>query len=178
MQGALFIAFCILMKKVRLIYFSSFATGLIYGAILDFWRFAIPAFNPSVTAPGSLPFVVRIIYFTVGMLLTSLSIAMFFKTYLYPQVYDFFVKGVSEYYGINRTKFKMCYDISSLAAACLLTLLLFHRFVGIGVGTVVMTCFNGILIGIFGKILDRFFVFVPTFENFAKKFEPERLRSS
>ena len=40
-------------------------------------------------------------------------------------------------------------------------LLIFGRFRGIGVGTVVMTCVNGPLIGLFGKLLDARFRFVP-----------------
>ena len=54
-QGLLFVVFCILMKKVRLVYFSSFLTGIVYGAVLDLWRILIPHFNPAVTAPGTLP---------------------------------------------------------------------------------------------------------------------------
>ena len=44
-QSLLFIVFCILMKKVKLVYFSSFATCLIYGAVLDLWRKFVPLFN-------------------------------------------------------------------------------------------------------------------------------------
>ena len=40
-QGLLFIVFCLLMKKVRLVYFSSFLTGLVYGAALDLFGYAL-----------------------------------------------------------------------------------------------------------------------------------------
>lgn len=173
-QGILFIVFCIIMKKVKLVYFCSFVTGLIYGAVLDLWRLLIPHFNPSVTEPGSFAMPLRIFYFACGMLLTALSIALFFKTYLYPQVYDFFVKCVSDRFGIDRTKFKIGFDASCLAVSCILTFALFRHLVGIGIGTIIMTCFNGMLIGAFGKVLDRFFIFTPKFESFARKFEIEQ----
>ena len=46
-QAILFIVFCIAMKKVKLIYFCSFLSGIIYGAILDLWRL-IPIFNQNI----------------------------------------------------------------------------------------------------------------------------------
>lgn len=170
-QAVVFAAFCIVMKKVKLVYFSSFLTGIIYGAVLDLWRLVIPHFNPNVTSPGSFAMPLRIVYFVVGMILTSLSVALFFKTYLYPQVYDFFVKGVSEKMGINQTKFKTCYDICSLIVAVIMTLVLFGSIRGIGIGTVVMALLNGFIIGLFGKLYDRCFEFVPAFPKVAKRFE-------
>ncbi|MBR5427182.1 MAG: hypothetical protein IK118_02435 [Clostridia bacterium] len=170
-QGVLIVLFCILMRKVKLVYFSSFLTGLVYGAALDLWRLVIPHFNPDITPPGSLPMALRIVYFILSMLMTSLSIAMFFRTYFYPQVYDFFVKGVSEKFGLDRNKFKICYDAAFLLISCAMTLLLFHSFVGVGVGTLVLTACNGVLIGLFGKMLDRFFVFEPRFKKLAGYFD-------
>jgi len=160
-QALLFIVFCLLMGRLRPVYFFAFFSAVFYGAVLDVWRFLIPAFNPAVTAPGSQPLVVRILLLAVGMSLSSLAIALFFRTYLYPQVNDFFVKGVSWRFSLNRTKFKTCFDAAFLLIACAMTLLFFGRFRGIGVGTVVMTCVNGPLIGLFGKLLDARFRFVP-----------------
>ena len=169
-QAILFIVFCIAMKKVKLIYFCSFLSGIIYGAILDLWRL-IPIFNQNITTSDDLNLAVKIVFFTVGMLLSSLSIAMYFKTYIYPQVYDFFVKGVSEKYNINRVKFKTCFDASFLLIATALTLLFFKSFVGINFGTIIMTVLNGTIIGFFSSFLDKHFEFVPTFKSLAKYFE-------
>ncbi|MGN0602199.1 MAG: DUF6198 family protein [Oscillospiraceae bacterium] len=169
-QGLLFIVFCILMKKVKIVYFSSFITCLIYGAVLDIWRFIVPLFNPDITVPGSMPMYIRIILFAVGMLMTSFSVALFYRTYLYPQVYDFFVKGISAKYGFNRTRFKMLFDLLCLITAIIMTLILFRGFVGIGVGTIIMTCLNGVFIGLFGRFLDNHFEFVPVAKRFSSCF--------
>ena len=146
-QGVLFVVFCIAMRRVKLVYFSSFLTGLFYGAVLDLWRVLIPHFNPAVTVPGALPLPLKIVYFVCGMTLTSLSIAMIYRVYLYPQVYDFFVKGLAERYHLNRTRFKQGFDVSCLLVSCVMTLLLFRKFVGVGFGTLIMTACNGFLIG-------------------------------
>lgn len=170
-QAILFIVFCILIKKVKIIYFSSFLTCLIYGAVLDLWRVIIPMFNPEITEPGSMGMPLRILFFIGGTLVTSLAIAMCFRTYLYPQVYDFFVKGVAEKFNLDRTKFKIGFDISFLTISLIMTLVFFKGFVGIGVGTLVTTLVNGFLIGNFGKIFDKFFEVKPLFPKFAKKFD-------
>ena len=172
-QAILFAVFCALMGRVKLVYFSSFLTCLLYGAVLDLWRAVIPLLNPAVTAPGSMAMPVRIALFTGGMLLTAVSVALVYRAYLYPQVYDFFVKGVSARFSLNRTKFKIAFDVGSLLVAVAMTLLFFHRFNGIGVGTLIMTAFNGLLIGAFGKVFDRFFTFPPLLPSFAAQFAIE-----
>ncbi len=169
-QAVLFIVFCILMKRLRLIYFTSFGTCLIYGALLDLWRVVIPAFNPAVTAPGSMAMPVRIAFFVGGMLLTSFSVALFYHTYFYPQVYDFFVKGLSIRYKKDTVKFKMIFDACCLVVAVAMSLLLFRRFVGIGVGTLIMTACNGLLIGWCGKLLEKTLDIRPRQKRLAEKF--------
>ena len=172
-QGVLFVVFCIAMRRVKLVYFSSFLTGLFYGAVLDLWRVLIPHFNPAVTVSGALPLPLKIVYFVCGMTLTSLSIAMIFRVYLYPQVYDFFVKGLSERYHLNRTRFKQGFDVSCLLVSCVMTLLLFRKFIGVGFGTLIMTACNGFLIGFFDKWLEKHVAVAPLFPKLAKHFDLE-----
>ena len=169
-QSVLFIVFCCVMKRFKIVYLSSFLTCLIYGAVLDLFR-TLPFFNQNITNPESLSFALRIAMFILGAVLTSLSIAMFYKTYFYPQVYDFFVKGVSAKFGIKRTVFKTAFDLTCLAASAVMTLSFFKKFVGINIGTLIIAALNGTVIGIFGKIIDKYFEVVPIFKNFAKKFE-------
>lgn len=170
-QALLFIAFCVAMKRFKFIYLTSFMTGIIYGAVLDLCRYLIPALNPTVTPPGSMALYLRILYLAGGMILTSLAVSLFFKIYIYPEIYDLFVKGVSEKYHISTTKFKLIFDASSLALSLAMSFVLFGRLNGIGIGTVVMTCLNGFIIGFFGKVLDRFFVFEPAFKKFSSLFD-------
>lgn len=169
-QAGLFIIFCIVMRGFRAVYLSSFVTCLIYGAALDLWR-CIPFFNPNVTPPGSMSMPIRILLFIFGVLLTSFSVAMFYKTYLYPQVYDFFVKGVSGKFGIKLSRFKTCFDLSCLAVAAIMSLAFFRRFEGIGWGTLVIASINGTIIGFFCRLFDKYFDFPPLFKKFAAHFE-------
>ncbi len=169
-QTGVLILLCIILKKFRPVYLFSFGTCLIYGFVLDLWR-NIPFFNPQTTPPGSMALWLRILMFLIGVILTSFSVSLFFKTYLYPQVYDFFVKAVSTRYGIRLSLLKTVVDLSCLAASVIMTFAFFGKIQGIGWGTLVMAFLNGAVIGLFSKLLDRMFDFRPTFPRFAALFE-------
>ncbi len=169
-QGVLFIIFCICMKRFKGVYLVAFLSCLIYGACLDLWRTLIPAFNPAVTMPGSMQLWVRIVYFVIGVLLTSFAVALSFKTYIYPQVYDYFVQGLTERYNIRLTKFKLVFDYSFLAISVALSLLFFGEFVGVNWGTLVMAIVNGFIIGGISSFYDKHFETKPIFKKFSNLF--------
>ena len=171
MQGVLFIVFCLAMKKFKFTYFVSFITCVIYGTILDMWRAVIPVLNPNITAPGSMGLMVRMVMFIAGELLTAFTVMLFFKTYIYPQVCDLFVKGITQKYGFDQTKCKRIFDMCCLLLSLALTLILFRGFVGIKWGTVIITLINGVLIGLCSKLYDNFFETVPLFPRFSQKFK-------
>lgn len=171
LQGVLFIAFCVAMKRFKPIYLVSFATCVIYGTVLDMWRAIIPHFNTAITPAGSMAMPVRIIYFVLSMFLTAATVALFFRVYIYPQVCDLFVTGITSKYKVNRIRFKRIFDFSCLSISLILTLLFFGKLRGIGVGTLIVTVLNGVLIGGFGKLYDRYFEITPAFPKAAQKFE-------
>ena len=170
MQSGVFIVLCLVLKKFRPVFLVSFVTCLIYGAVLDLWRL-LPCFDPAVTEPGGMALQIRIPMFITGMLLTSFSVALFLKTYIYPQVYDFLVKAVSLKYGIKVSVFKTCVDLTLLLASTAMTFCFFGKFVGLNWGTLVMAALNGTVIGFFSKQLDRIFEFKPVFKKFSSYFE-------
>ena len=169
-QAIVFILLCIVLKRFRFVYFFSFGTCLIYGFVLDLWR-KIPFLNPTATPPGSMNLPLRIAMFVIGMILTSFSVALFFKTYLFPQVYDFFVKAVSCKYGIKLSRLKTIVDLSCLTASVIMTFAFYGEIRGIGWGTLIMALLNGTVIGYFSKLLDKAFDFQPTFTRFAAMFK-------
>ena len=171
-QAGVFIVLCIALRKFKLVYLSSFVTCLIYGAVLDLWRL-LPCFDPAVTPPGSMDLWLRIVMFVAGVMLTAFSIALFFKTYLYPQVYDFFVKAVSERYKVKLSALKTGVDLSMLATSVIMSLCFFKKFVGIGWGTLIMAPIDGTLIGRFSRFLDKTCDFPPRFQKFAALFALE-----
>lgn len=168
-QGLLFAVLCLLMRRLRAVYFVSFATGLLYGAMLDGWRLFVPLFAPAAVGTPSVP--LRITLLLGGMVMTSFSIALLFRVYLYPQVYDFFVKGVSARFRLNRTRFKQGFDAACLLVSVILSLVLFGGFRGIGWGTLLMTVCNGFLIGWFDRLISKTLDIHPLFKRAAARFD-------
>lgn len=171
-QALLFIVMCLILKKIKIAFFMSFLSGVIYGFILDAWRI-LPHLNPDITAPGSLPLHIRIIFFACGLLLTAFSIALAFRSYLYPQVYDFFVMAVAGKLKMNEGKFKLIFDLSFLVLSVALTFIFFGKLTGIGIGTFIAAFLNGFLISAFGKLFDKVFVFTAAFKKLSERFELE-----
>ena len=171
LQAVLFIVFCLLKRKFKPVYLFSFFTCLFYGLVLDLWRIIIPAFRPE--AAGALPMPARIVFFIISMFLTSFSVTLFFQTYLYPQVWDFFVKGISAHFRLDRSKFKIAFDFSCLALSLAMTLLFFGEIRGIGIGTVILTLFNGLIIAFFNKQMNKHLVVTPIFPKAEKVFSLE-----
>lgn len=171
--AVLFLIFCLVVRKIKPIYFFAFISCLFYGAVLDLFRL-IPAFNPTITPPGSMDLWVRILYFVVGEILTALAVALSFKSYIFPQVTDFVVKGTTQAYSLNLSKFKWGYDISMLVIAVIFTLTFFGRFEGIKFGTIILTLVNGPLLALIGKFYNKFITFPTAMPSFEKLFTIEK----
>ena len=161
LQGVLLAAMCIIIRRFNWRYLLSFATAVIYGLILDLW-FALFGSSAPYTALWA-----RILSLAAGVVITSLAIALFFRTYLPQQVYELFVSQVSARFGKKTERFKLWYDVSSLLIAVILALVVSHRFEDIrftdciGIGTIVCTVFNALMISLCGKALDKLFGFAP-----------------
>jgi len=151
-QALLLLAMCVILRRFRLSYLFSFVTVVLYGLCLD-GSMLLVALLPCETM------LMRILLFGVGVLTVSLAVSLFFRTYIPPEVYELFVKELSEHFGIRLPLFKTVYDCTSCLLAVLLSLLFFGRLQGIGLGTVFTALFNGFLIGRFTSLCDRFFVF-------------------
>ena len=165
-QGLLLLALIVIYRGVRLGWSFTVVTVLAYGAVLDLWQ-SLLDLPPPPGLPG------RILCLILGACLTAFGIALMFRTYLAPQVYELFVKSVAVKLKMPPEKFKRIYDISSLCLSAVLALLLFRsiRYDGqwlIGPGTVVCTCVNSLLITQYGKLLDRLFRFRPAFPGLAR----------
>lgn len=165
LQFVLVTAMCLLLRRFRISYYLSFATAVIYGLVLDGF---IQLFRATVPVE-SMP--LRIFFMLAGMVVTAFGVALFFRTYLPACAYDMFVKVTSQAFGIKTGRFKICYDFSSLAVALLLSVAFFGKLIGMGVGTLVCACLNGLIINGFSALLERFVAFpilFPSVEKFLK----------
>lgn len=150
LQGALLVILCIAIRRFKLRYLLSFVTAFLFGLVLDGWN-ALLGTQLYQTMP------LRILACIAGMLVTALAVAFFFRTWMPQEVWELFVKELSERYAFNMTKVKWIYDCSSLGVGILLMLVFFGKFEWsmIGVGTLITTLINAPIIGFFGKMIDK-----------------------
>lgn len=168
-QAILFILFCLIVRRFRPVYLTCFAVCLLYGGILDLIRL-IPCLSAETIELGTNPLWLRHVLFVVGIVLTALAVALYFQVYIYPQIYDFFVKGVCARYSLNRRIFKPIYDIVLLGISIGLSFIFFGKLKGIGIGTFVITALNGVMIGFFDRMLQKHFRFVPLWPKLKEKY--------
>ena len=152
-QIALIIATAIACRRFKLKYAFSLITAILSGFALDFW-FSVLGGNGMYTH-----FFMRITAFISGELLTTLAIAFFFRTTLPAQGYELLVSEISSNFKIDINRVKLINDIIYFIVSILLALILNSSLQGIGIGTVIITIVNAPLIALFGKILDKFFIF-------------------
>ncbi len=153
-QGALLVLMIIILRKFRVSYLFAFVTAVFYGFVLD-GGMLLGSFLPCDAVWQ------RILYFAVGVLNCAAGVAMVFRTYFMPEVYDYFVKAVAENFNFSISVFKTVYDCISCIVSIAMSFAVFGmwKFVGIGIGTVVFALINGFLIGRFSKLYDKLFIF-------------------
>jgi uncharacterized membrane protein YczE len=154
LQAFLVVLVVIFMKKVKFSFFFSFVTAVFYGLVLD----GVISLLSLFSIEG---LVLRIVFFIVGMCLSSMGVALLFNTYISPEAYDLFVKELSAKYKIKLHKFKTAYDCASCIFSIILSFAFFGlwHFEGIGVGTVVCALLNGTLIKAFSTLYLRVWEF-------------------
>lgn len=142
-------------RKFRPVWLLSFGFTLAYGLILD----------TSMLVLQTLPTLlwVRIAVYCTGVFLCAVGIALLFRTYLPPAVYELFVKEVTREKGIRVHPFKTVYDCVSCLTAIVLSLVLLGGLQGVGIGTVLLAIGNGTLIYLIGGFLNKHYLFQDRF---------------
>lgn len=158
LQALILIIMMVIVKKVKLSYFFSLVTAVLYGFMLD-GALAVTSLIPlpSITA--------RIIMYIIGMPLCSAGVSLLFHTYISPEAYEMFVKEVSSKFGLDIHKFKTGYDCTSCVIGIILSFAFFGfgHFEGINVGTVVCALLNGTMINMFSGLFEKIWVFEDRF---------------
>ena len=158
-QGVLVVLTVVLLRRFKWSYLFSFVTAVLYGLLLD----GVIALLAPLPAEG---FWLRAMWLTVGMVVCSLAVSLFFHTYISPEAYELIVKELSVKTGWDIHKVKTAYDCISTVLGVVLSFSFFGFgvFKGVYWGTVLCALINGFLIGRFSKLLERFFTFKNKFD--------------
>lgn len=154
-QAAILILLMIIMKKAKFFYLLSFGAAIIHGIALDA-AMLLTAKLPNNTY-------LQIVLFIIGVILSCASLALVFGSYLPPQSYELFSKELS--HKLNKPVHKMVnlYNFGSLVLAVVLSLALFGKLKGVGIGTLVCVVIYGYLINFFQKAYNKLFYFTDKF---------------
>ena len=157
-QAFLLILLVIFVRRFKFTYLLSFLTAVCYGLMLDGCLYLL-AFL------GEINIAVRIMFYLIGLFTTSLGVAFMFHTYISAEVYELFVKEVTERFGWKIGVVKTVYDCTSLVLSVVMSFAFFGfgHFKGIGIGTLICALVNGRLISTFGHILEKRHDFVDRF---------------
>ncbi len=156
-QGFLLIIMCIGVQRFKPRYLLAFLTGIFFGFSLDFWLLVFG--GGAVYSSLAL----RIVFFALGELVTAAAVAFYFRTTLPLQIYELIVTEFADRYRLSNDKMKLINDVAMLFISVVMALLLNRSLAGIGIGTLVITAVNAVLIGMWGRVYDRFFSFEPRF---------------
>lgn len=155
-QAMLLILTSIIVRRVKKGYIFSFATAILYGALLDFFISKLGFIQPAEDG-----YLLRWTLFATGLIICASGVSLLFRTYISPEAYEMIVKEMAGKWKFPIHRAKTIYDISSCVIAVGLAFTFFGwgRFVGINVGTFITALLNGFLINLMGRILDSVFVF-------------------
>lgn len=153
-QAFLLVLLSVILKKFKISYLFSFVTAVLYGMALDGFIFL------TNNVPADTIWL-RIILFTVGILLSTFGVSLLFHTYISPEAYEVLVKDLATAKGFDIGKTKIAYDFSSCALSIIMSFAFFglFQFKGINIGTIVTVFVNGALIAFFNKKLDKYLDF-------------------
>jgi uncharacterized membrane protein YczE len=154
LQAVLLLALCLALRRFRPAWLFSFVTAVFYGLTLD-GCIALVALVPGAGLAA------RIAFYLLGLGFCAVGVALLFRTYVPPEVYELFVKELSAKTGAEIHRVKTVYDCVSCAVGVALSFAFFGlgRFEGVKLGTILCALVNGALIGVCGKRLDARFVF-------------------
>ncbi|HAK44534.1 MAG TPA: hypothetical protein DCO79_01245 [Spirochaeta sp.] len=147
-HGFIFLLMLLIIREVKLRYFFSFLTAVIFGYIIDFWTYLLRGFV--LDTP-----VERIIVFIVSIFLMSFAIATFVVSKLPLLPFDIFVRKISEKFGFSFSRVKLIFDLSNLALAVVLGLIFFRGLVGVWWGTLIFALVLGPSIGFIMKNYEK-----------------------
>jgi uncharacterized membrane protein YczE len=167
LQLFLLILLVIVMRRFKKGYMFSFVTAVIYGFTLDFFLFIVR----TILARGELmhysgSFIGRCFVYAAGIIICSLGVALLFKTYFAPEVYELAVKEITALSGRPIAVVKTTYDMTSLFISVILSFAFFGwmHFEGVKLGTLLTALINGWLIGKISDALDSRYVFKDSME--------------
>ena len=151
-------------------YIFSFIVGIGFGKMLDIHDLWVH------TLPDTLP--LNTIYFTLGFILMCFGICLANNCMLPIIPTDIFPRDLSEILTQKYKIIKTSFDLCCLTTTVVLSLMILHRFYGIGIGTVFCAFLTGKGVSIIQKFMHKHVEFYLGTEHLRRALSPEPANSS
>ncbi len=133
------------LKKVLITDALQIVLSLIFTRFVNLFGSLFP--TAEQLAPGNLG--VKIMVLLMAIVLTGCGAAMSLDVRIIPNPGDGIVQVVSDLLGKSVGLMKNCVDISCVTITCIVGMLLAHRIIGVGIGTVMAMILIGRIVAIF-----------------------------
>lgn len=158
-QAVLFVVLAIICREVKKAFLLSMVSGVIYSAFLDLFLIVLGLLPQTLT--------VRIAFFVVGFFIFALGEILLHYTYVQSEFYEFFCHELSHRFKWKFYKVKLTFEIT----LCLIGVVLSFAFNGIGevhglgIGTLICALLIIKTSNLFGKLLNKHYVFCDKFNK-------------
>ncbi len=158
-QGIQLVIMCLIIMRVKARYLLSLLSSFIGGVLIDAW-FLVLGGNGAYENT-----VARIFALLASQICLGFAVSLFFRTSMPVQVCELVMLEISKKFNVSASRIKLIYDMIALAISLVLSLAVTRSLTGIGVGTIMIAVCTSPLTVLFGKLLDRFFVFDSAFKR-------------
>ena len=146
-QTLLVITLMVLKRSFCPGYLFSFVVGIGFGKMIDIHNIWVQAL------PDALP--LKVCYFITGFLLMCFGICLANNCMLPIIPTDIFPRDLSEILQKKYKQVKTSFDLSCLTITVILSLVILHRFYGIGIGTVFCAFLTGKTVSVIQKFVGE-----------------------
>ncbi len=129
--------------------------SLVFTRFMNIFVYILPVFANDFEgkALGSLPS--RFIFLFIAILLTGIGASLTMDAKIVPNPGDGVVQTIAEFTNKNTGLIKNIVDITCVATAIIIGLVVKHKLIGIGVGTILAALLIGRVIFAYHKILEK-----------------------
>ncbi|MCR5083538.1 MAG: DUF6198 family protein [Parasporobacterium sp.] len=129
--------------------------SLVFTRFMNIFVYILPVFANDFEgkALGSLPS--RFIFLFIAILLTGIGASLTMDAKIVPNPGDGVVQTIAEFTNKNTGLIKNAVDITCVATAIIIGLVVKHKLIGIGVGTILAALLIGRVIFAYHKILEK-----------------------
>lgn len=137
----------LLKKESKLKILLQIPVSIIFGKVTDF-------FNEGLDIPMNNYFI-RSFWLLIGIMLIALGVILIVKMKIVPDPANGLVYAISNTFKVNLGLAKNILDIAHVAIALIIGIIMAHRIIGAGIGTIFAAIFIGRFVSLYEKILKK-----------------------